>query len=146
MDPNYGHFSNERRLSEDQIKTIVAWVDGGAPEGDDKDKPMPVHFADGWSIGKPDMVVEFPYELQIPAAGVIDQSNLLVRVNFPHDAWIKAAEVRPSNPRVVHHMKAWIRPPGSAWMKDAPEGVLYKPSKEQYSSTDAKASRATVRS
>src|SRR5262249_36555837 len=39
----------------------------------------------------------------------------------------KAAEVRPGNPRVVHHMKAWIRPPGSGWLKNAPEGELVKP-------------------
>src|SRR5688500_3253101 len=41
--------------------------------------------------------------------------------------WVKAAEVRPGNPKAVHHMKAWIRPPNSNWMKDAPEGVLYSP-------------------
>ena len=134
MDPQYGHFSNERKLSDEEINTIIAWVDNGSLEGEEKDKPAPVHFAEGWSIGKPDMVVEFPHELDIPASGVMDQSNLLVKVNFPRDTWIKAAEVRPSNPRVVHHMKAWIRPPQSEWMKDAPEGVLYKPTKEQYSS------------
>src|ERR1700761_744637 len=137
MDERYGHFANERRLSEDQVKTLVAWVDSGAGEGDAKDKPAPVKFAEGWSIGKPDMVVEFPHELEIPATGLIDQQNLLVKVNFPKDVWVKAAEVRPSNPKVVHHMKAWIRPPGSPWMKDAPEGVLYKPSREQYAAAAA---------
>ncbi len=47
--------------------------------------------------------------------------------HFEKDMWVKAAEVRPGNPRAVHHMKAWIRPPNSLWMKDAPEGVLYSP-------------------
>jgi len=70
--------------------------------------------------------------LNIPATGIIDQGNLLVKVNFPHDVWVKAAELRPGNPKVVHHMKAWIRPPGSPWMKDAPEGELYKPSRAQF--------------
>src|SRR6185503_4853486 len=39
----------------------------------------------------------------------------------------KAAELRPGISRIVHHMKAWIRPPGSQWLKDAPEGELYVP-------------------
>src|ERR1700731_2557803 len=62
MDPAYGHFANERKLSSDEISTLPAGVDGGAAEGDAKDAPPPVKFAEGWSIGKPDMVVEFPHE------------------------------------------------------------------------------------
>ena len=58
MDSNYGHFTNERKLTQDQVDTIVKWIDSGAAEGDEKDKPAPVKFAEGWSIGKPDMVVE----------------------------------------------------------------------------------------
>ena len=130
-DPNYGHFTNERRLTPAEIDTLVTWADNGSAEGVEKDKPAPVRFAEGWSIGKPDMVVEFPHEIQIPATGIMDQSNLVVKVNFPRDAWIKAAELRPGNARIVHHMKAWIRPPGSAWLKDAPEGELYAPRRGQ---------------
>src|SRR6267142_2642060 len=57
-DPNYGHFANERRLSPAEIDTVAAWVDNGSAEGSEKDKPAPVRFAEGWSIGKPDMIVE----------------------------------------------------------------------------------------
>src|SRR5207247_9122259 len=103
----------------------VGWVDAGSAEGDAKDAPMPLHFADGWTIGTPDLVVQFPHEIRIPPAGTMDQSNLLVKVNFPKDLWVKAAEVRPGNRRVVHHMKAWVRPPGSARLNDAPEGEMY---------------------
>jgi hypothetical protein len=126
-DPNYGHFTNERRLTDAEVKTLVAWVDRGAPEGDAKDAPPPAQFAEGWTIGKPDIVIQFPHDISIPATGAIDQANLFVKVNFPKDLWVKAAEVRPGNPRAVHHMKAWIRPPGSEWLKDAPEGELYNP-------------------
>jgi hypothetical protein len=126
-DPKYGHFVNERRLSDVEVKSLVAWADGGALEGDAKDAPPPLQFAGGWTIGKPDIVIQFPHEIPIQATGAINQSNLLVKVNFPKDLWVKAAEVRPGNPRAVHHMKAWIRPPGSDWLKDAPEGELYNP-------------------
>src|ERR1700675_2298956 len=33
-DPRFSEFGNDRRLSTEQIGTLVAWVDGGAPEGD----------------------------------------------------------------------------------------------------------------
>ncbi|MGH9660110.1 MAG: thiol-disulfide isomerase, partial [Bryobacteraceae bacterium] len=124
-DPKYGHFRNERRLTAAEVKTLVTWVETGAARGKEEDQPAPIRFAQGWSIGEPDFVVQFPKEIQLPATGNMEQANLVVKVNFPRDAWIKAAEIRPGNSRVVHHMKAWIRPPGSAWLKDAPEGELY---------------------
>src|SRR5438093_3283259 len=106
-EPGHRALANERRLTRGEIDTLVTWADNGAPEGDPKGAPAPVTFASGWSIGKPDIVVEFPHEPAIPATGVLDQSNVLVKVNFPHDIWVKAAEVRPGNPKVVHHMKSW---------------------------------------
>jgi hypothetical protein len=107
-DPSVGHFSNERRLSETELNTIVKWVDGGAPEGDEKDRPAPATFADGWEIGKPDIVVEMANDVQIPATGLVDTHSVFVKVNFPEDVWVQAAEIRPGNRRVVHHMKAWV--------------------------------------
>jgi hypothetical protein len=126
-DPAIGHFENAKVLSDTEIATIVAWANKGAAEGDAKDRPAPVVFGDGWTIGKPDIVVTMPKDIELPASGVIDQQNVLVYAHFEKDMWVKAAEVRPGNPRAVHHMKAWIRPPNSLWMKDAPEGVLYSP-------------------
>jgi hypothetical protein len=126
-DPAVGHFKNERRLSQWEIDTLTAWADEGALEGADHDKPAPVSFADGWTIGKPDIIVSFPHPIEIPAPGIVDQSNLVVKAHFDRDIWVKAAEVRPGNPRVVHHMKAWIRPPNSTWLKNAPEGEMYVP-------------------
>lgn len=123
-DPTVGHFANDRRLSEAQIHTLVAWVDGGAPEGDAKDKPAPRKFQDGWNI-KPDMVIEMPNAFQIPASGTIDYQYILVKGNVTHDLWVKEAEMRPSNVAVVHHGKVWVRPPGSHWMENATPGVPY---------------------
>src|SRR5262245_41124784 len=126
-DPAVGHFKNAKILDDADIAIFTQWAEKGALEGDAKDKPAPVDFGDGWTIGKPDIVVTMPKDIAIPATGAIDQSYVLVRAHFDRDLWVKAAEVRPGNARVVHHMKAWIRPPDSAWMKDAPEGVIYEP-------------------
>jgi mono/diheme cytochrome c family protein len=130
-DPSVGHFKNAKMLTDDQIDTLAAWAEKGAVEGDPKDKPAPVEFADSWTIGKPDIIVKYPHPIDIPATGVMEQSNVLVYAHFDHDMWVQAAQVLPGNPKVVHHMKAWIRPPGSAWLRDAPEGVLYNPPRGQ---------------
>ena len=124
-DPNYGHFANDRRLSQSDIDTLVAWVDGGAVEGDAKDKPAPVTFQDGWQI-KPDMVIEMPNPFQIPATGTINYQYIRVKGSFPEDVWVSAAEMRPSNPAVLHHGKVWVVPPGSQWMVDATPGMPYE--------------------
>jgi mono/diheme cytochrome c family protein len=126
-DPTVGHFKNAKMLTADQIATLSAWAEKGALEGDPKDAPAPVQFQDGWTIGTPDIIVRYPHPIDIPATGTIDQANVLVYAHFDHDVWVQAAQVLPGNPKIVHHMKAWIRPPGSSWMKGAPEGELYQP-------------------
>ena len=130
-DPTIGHFKNAKMLTDDQITTLSMWAEKGAIEGNPKDAPPPVEFHDGWTIGKPDIIVQYPHEISIPATGVIEQSNVLVYAHFDHDMWVQAAQVLPGNPKIVHHMKAWIRPPGSSWMKNAPEGELYNPPRGQ---------------
>ena len=70
-DPTVGHFKNTKLLTDAEIELLSAWAKNGAPEGDAKDKPPPVQFTDGWTIGKPDIVVEFPKDIQLPATGVI---------------------------------------------------------------------------
>src|SRR5262245_18968667 len=59
-DPKHGEAANDPRLSQKEIDTIVAWVNGGAPKGDDKDMQRAPKFTDGWTIGKPDVVIEMP--------------------------------------------------------------------------------------
>ncbi|HUI79023.1 MAG TPA: cytochrome c [Bryobacteraceae bacterium] len=123
-DPQYGHFSNDRRLSQADIDTLVAWADNGAPEGNPKDAPAPMKFTDGWNI-KPDIVVEMPKPFHLPAKGTIDYQYILVKGNFTEDLWVSAAEMRPGNPKVLHHGKVWVRPPGSHWMEHAEYGEAY---------------------
>jgi len=124
-DPAYGHFANDKRLSEAAINTIAAWADGGAPEGEEKDKPEPVVFHEGWSL-KPDMIIEMPTDVPLPATGTINYKSILVKANFTEDRWVVAADLRPGNAQAVHHMRAIVRPPGSDWMKDAEPGVAYE--------------------
>ncbi len=141
-DPAYGHFSNDRRLSDADLKTLVAWVDAGAPEGDAKDKPKPAQWLEGWNIGKPDYVVEMPIEYKVPATGIIDYTYIIVPSGFTEDKWVQAAELRPSNRAVVHHANVSVRPPGSRTYRDYPIGVFFVPSKSRASTAPAAATAA----
>jgi mono/diheme cytochrome c family protein len=112
-DPHYGEFLNARILSQRDIDTLVAWVDGGAKEGDPSEMPAAPQFAEGWQIGTPDLVLTMKAPFPVPAAGAIPwmiiPSNDYV---FPRDTWIQAVEVRPGNRRVVHHAVAQANYPG----------------------------------
>jgi hypothetical protein len=130
-DPHFGKFSNDRSLPGAEIDTLVAWADGGAREGDPADAPKPAQFVSGWGIHKPDAVFEMPNEFSVPAAGTVDYQYIVIPSGFTEDKWIQEVEARPGNRQVVHHILAFIRPPGSKWLKDAQPGIPYVPVKEE---------------
>jgi peroxiredoxin len=110
-DPRHGTFSNDRRLSREEADTILAWVEQGCPKGDDKDLPPPAKFPDGWKIGQPDAVYTMDEEFKVPASGVLDYQRFTVDPGFKEDVWIQAAECRPGNRAVVHHILVYIQAP-----------------------------------
>ena len=95
-DPKYGHFANDRRLSDADVSTLSAWADAGAPEGDPKDRPAPVQWHEGWNI-QPDVVFEMPKPYTVPATGTIEYTYFVVPSGFTKDTWVIDGEVRPSN-------------------------------------------------
>jgi peroxiredoxin/mono/diheme cytochrome c family protein len=114
-DPRFGHFSNEARLSDEEKEQLFAWVDGGCPEGDPKDLPEPRKFVEGWQIGEPDQVVYMRDEpFTVPPEGTVDYQYFSVDPGWTEDKWIEATECRPGNRSVVHHIIAFLQPPGDA--------------------------------
>lgn len=126
-DPHFGKFSNDRTMAQADIDTLVSWADTGAKGGDPKDGPKPIDFVEGWRIGKPDLVIEMPQAFDVPASGTIDYQYIVIPTNFKEDTYVQIAEARPGNPALVHHIIAFIREPGSPWLKDAKPGVPYVP-------------------
>ena len=96
-------FGNDRRLTQKEIDTIVAWVDAGAPKGDDKDLPAMPKFTPGWTFGEPDLIIEMPVDFEVPAEGELPMQNFYVPVPFNEERWVEKVELRPGNPAVVHH-------------------------------------------
>jgi hypothetical protein len=111
-DPKYGEWRNDRRISQEAVNTILAWVNNGAKEGDPKDLPPMPEYTPGWKIGKPDQTFSAP-EQSVPAEGVVDYQYLSVPTNFKEDRWITSAEIRSSAHAVVHHVIVFVQEPGA---------------------------------
>jgi hypothetical protein len=136
-DPHFQKFSNDRSLSEADVKTLVAWADNGAPEGNAKDAPQPVHWVEGWSIGQLDAVIEMPQAFEVPASGTIEYQYVIIPTGFTEDKWVKLAEVRPGDRSVVHHVIAFIRPKGSKWLAGEQTGVPFVPGRPARGANDS---------
>jgi peroxiredoxin len=120
-DGKFGSFANDVRLSDDEIKLISRWAEDGAPEGNPRDLPPPAHFADGWRIPKPDMIVSMPRPYQVPAGGTVRYQYFVVDPGFREDKWVAAAEAQAGNRAVVHHILVMVLAP------DRPKGPLAPP-------------------
>lgn len=128
-DPHYGKFSNDRSLSRRDIDTIVAWVNGGAPRGNPDDAGKEITFTEGWGIPQPDVIIQLPQPYEIPAKGTIEYLHWVVPTNFKTDKWVQFAEARPTDRAHVHHIIAFVREPGSNWLKGAKPGIPFIPEK-----------------
>jgi peroxiredoxin len=111
-DPQYGKFANHRRLSPEERDTLIAWIDKGAALGDERDLPSPREFVEGWNIGQPDKILTMEDDFKVPASGVLDYQRFIMDPKFEKDMWVQAAECRPGNRAVVHHMLVYILKPG----------------------------------
>ncbi len=120
-----GHFSNDPSLTAAQIDILAAWAEAKAPEGDIKDAPLPVHWAESWTIPQPDLVVKMTKGVALPASGDVDYTYEIVPMHFAEDRWVQSVEVLPSLRANVHHAVVYVRPPGSSWLQHAPVGVPF---------------------
>ena len=120
-DAKHGDFSNDARLSQKELDTISAWVEGGAVEGDPKDMPANPQFFEGWTIGKPDVVLSMTDEFSIPTEGVINYKYFAVPTNFTEDRYVQFAEISIGDRTHVHHVIVSVRTPGQGPLPPAGE-------------------------
>lgn len=96
-------FKHDRRLTDDEIKLLHRWIEGGMPEGESRDLPPQPTFPSGWQLGEPDLIVSMPKAFDVPADGPDVYRNFVVPLNLTEERWVRAVEFRPSAPTVVHH-------------------------------------------
>ena len=118
-EPGYGHFQDERRLTDAQLALIADWAKNGAPEGDPKRKPTPPQFSSGWLAGKPDAIFTAAEPYAIPADGRDRFQCFVIPLNADTARYVKTVEFHPGNPKVVHHALFYLDVTGEARRKDA---------------------------
>jgi hypothetical protein len=120
-DAPLGHFSNDWRLTDQQIEVIRRWADASAPAGDPKDAPVSKALANDWKLGEPNVVLTLPKAQEVPGNGQDLWKFIIFDKTFEHDTWIRGLEIRPGNREVVHHANiAVVTPVGSGpadWSK-----------------------------
>ncbi len=111
-------YKNDISLTDQEIATIVKWVDGGAAQGNAADLPPPPKFAadNEWFIGQPDLLATTD-DFKMYAKGSDWWIDQYTELTLTEDRWIKAMEVKPSNRRIVHHCVVYAIEP------DAPPGT-----------------------
>jgi Tfp pilus assembly protein PilF len=107
-DPGQLKFSDELRLSEDEISRIQAWVDQGAVEGSAADARLAPHFVEGWQLGKPDLIITAAKPFSLPSSGSDVYWNFVFRTPVDRARWLKAIEIRPGDKRLVHHANVLV--------------------------------------
>ena len=117
VDPEYGRSKMARYLTDEEIETLVTWIDARAPRGNDTEDPLEIHAAQlaaaaefEWQLGEPDRVVVGPSNA-IPSTGVMDYIYEDVALDFDGDQWLRAIETRPGDESVLHHLMVFVTAP-----------------------------------
>ena len=123
-------FSGARILSPQDINTLSAWADGGAPEctanlsqqlcdPNDPDLPAPLTFDGGWALGQPDLIMKMDAPFAVPDSGNDIYRCFSLPTNLPANTYISAIQVMPGERTVVHHVVMYSDPTGISKQLDA---------------------------
>jgi mono/diheme cytochrome c family protein len=111
-DVTVGHFAPNEGLSSDQLKTMIHWIEAGAPRGPGADPLAKIAFhAPPFKLGQPDLVLSLPV-VNVPATGVLPYQNPVVATNLPEGRWLKASEFLVTDKKVLHHVTTALSSPG----------------------------------
>lgn len=109
-DPLVGKFKHDASLTGDQVRTLVHWIEAGAPRGEGADPLAAVkHTAPEWPLGKPDLVMEIP-SFALPPSGEVQYQYPTAANTLTEGRWVKAATLMPGDRRGVHHILAGYIP------------------------------------
>ena len=105
-DPHIGKFQNDQALTADQTRTLIHWLEAGAPRGAGPDVlKEQAGEAPEWPsyLGKPDVIIDLP-AFDVPATGIVEYQNQRVDNPFKEDAWLRAISIKPGDRTVLHHV------------------------------------------
>ncbi len=120
--PAAPRFSHERKLTDAEIAMLARWAAAGAPEGNRAETPAPPQFAEGWQLGKPDLEAEMRASFDVPADGPDLYQCFALPAAIEREQWVRAIDIRPGNPKVVHHALLFEDISGTARRRDSGGG------------------------
>lgn len=118
------HWANDRTVPDEDQEALLSWLKTDRPLGDPADAPLPRTYADGWLIGKPDAIFEFPKPVAVKATGTMPYQNVVIETKLDEDKWVKAVQVRPSARDVVHHVLVFVLTPGTSDEEESRRGDI----------------------
>jgi Flp pilus assembly protein TadD len=107
-EPGYGDFANSRRLSDQDLAQIKRWITAGMPKGIAAQAPAPPQYTSEWQLGPPELILTAPESFTVPADGQDLFRNFVYPVPITRTRYVRAIEILPGNPRVVHHANILI--------------------------------------
>lgn len=113
-DPEIGHFLRDRSLEPEEVKTLVHWIEAGAPRGVGEDplKRERPQLAE-WPLGEPDLIVKVP-AFSVPATGIVDYQRPAVANPLTEGKWLRASTIKVGSRETVHHVL-------TGYMEEMPE-------------------------
>lgn len=118
-EPGHGEFQDVRRMSDEELRIVAEWADGGAPEGSPKDAPPARIWSDEWMLGKPDLVLQPTEDYEVAASGPDDFRVFVLPTGLTEDKQVVAIDFKPGNSRVVHHVVSFVDTTGKGRELDA---------------------------
>lgn len=126
-DPAVGEFNHDISLNIEQQRTLVNWIDAGAPRGNGPDPLQEVTAQESaWSLGEPDLVIDLP-SFDLPATGVLDYQNFIVENPLEEAVWVKAVQIIPGDHKAVHHAIATVGEATAGSVNEDEEDALFRP-------------------
>jgi Flp pilus assembly protein TadD len=114
-----GEFVGQKRLTDREIGLIQRWVESGAAEGNPRDLPSPPRLTEGWVLGQPDVIVDFPDSYTLQADGTDVFRIFVLRLPITTARYVRGLEFRPGNPKVVHHANIRLDRTAESRQRDA---------------------------
>lgn len=114
----HGHFLDERRLTQKEIDLLAAWAELGTPRGNEADLPPQPEFPSGWRLGTPDVVLQAPTTVTVPADGPDIFHHWVLPIDVPPGKTLVGIEFKPGNPSVVHHAILGLDTTGGSRKRD----------------------------
>lgn len=109
----YQTYVHDRALSATEKSTVLSWLTGGAPEGNSANTPPPPVYQTGSVLGAGDLEIQIPTYMSKALSSGDDYVCFAMPTNLPTDRIIKAIEIVPGNPEIVHHALIYVDPTAS---------------------------------